>query len=413
VKPGPLTVALVAGEDPGWGGIGSYTGILASGLRDLGLQVHLILRGWEQDCRSVEDGVVVHRVTVPEPSWRRGTEAVVSRLFVARESLVFSARVGRLLARLAREEGVAVVEAPEFHAPGIVAALRARLSSRPPAVVVRLHTPSYLTTRMDDEPRTHDVRACELLELASVRAAGVVTSPSAAMAAEVARRWRIDREGIIVVPNPVDAELFEPGGEPEEQNTILVTGRIEPRKGQHVVVEALPAIRRDVRGARVRLVGADGSPDLDGISPVQRLRRRVAELGLESEALIVDPPRPRADLPSVYRSAAVCAVPSSFDNFPYTCLEAMACGRPVVATNAGGPAEMIDSGRDGVLIPADRPAALAQAVVELLHDPARRRRLGEAARAKVLQSFSTPSVAARMERIYSDAAKAREASARG
>ena len=412
MKPGQLKVALVAGEDPGWGGIGSYTGILASGLRDLGLQVHLVLRGWEEDCRSVEDGVVVHRVTVPEPSWRRGTEAVVSRLYVARESLVFSARVGRLLSRLAREEGVAVVETPEFHAPGIVAALRARLSARPPAVVVRMHTPSYLTTRMDDEARTHDVRACELLELASARAAAVVTSPSAALAAEVARRWRIDRERIVVVPNPVDAELFEPGGEPEDRDTILVAGRIEPRKGQHVLVEALPAIRRAVPGARVRLVGADGD-ERDGVSPVQRLRRRIAELGVEADALLVDPPRPRADLPSVYRSAAVCAVPSSFDNFPYTCLEAMACGRPVVATNAGGPAEMIDSGRDGVLIPADRPAALAQAVVELLHDPARRRRLGEAARAKVLQSFSTPSVAARMERIYSDAGKAREASARG
>jgi len=408
VRSGPLTVALVAGEDPGWGGIGSYTGILAFGLRDLGLQVHLILRGWEEDCRSVEDGVVVHRVTVPEPSWRRGTEALVSRVFVARESLVFSARVGRLLSRLAREEGVAVVEAPEFHAPGIVAALRARLSSRPPAVVVRLHMPSYLTTRMDDQPRTHDVRACELLELASVRAAGVVTSPSAALATEVARRWRTDRERIVVVPNPVDVELFKPGGEPEEQNTILVAGRIEPGKGQHVLVEALPAIRRFVPGARVRLVGADGS-ERGGVSPVQRLRRRVTELGLDTGALVVDPPRPRTDLPSVYRSAAVCAVPSSFEAFSYTCLEAMACGRPVVATNAGGPAEMIDGGRDGVLVPPDDPAALAQAVVELLRDPGRRLRLGQAARAKVLQSFATPSVAARMERIYSDAAVALEA----
>ncbi len=406
MRPAPLTVALVAEEDPGWGGIGSYTGILASGLRELGLRVHLILRGWEQDGRTVEDGIVVHRVVVPEPTWRRGTEAMVSRLFVARESLIFAARVGRVIGGLARDEGLGVVELPEFHAPGVVAALRGRLSARPPTVVVRLHTPSYLTSRMDEEPRTHDVRATELLELASVQAAGTVTSPSAALADEVARRWRIARDRIVVVPNPVDAELFEPGDEPEEPDTILVAGRVEPRKGQHVLVEALPAIRRAVPGARVRLVGADG--DLrDGVSPVQRLRARVQELGLPADALIVDPPQPRLALPAVYRRAAICAVPSAFDNFPYTCLEAMACGRPVVATGAGGLAEMIDDARHGLLFAPDDHAALAHAVVELLRDEPRRRRLGQAARTKVLQRYATPTVAQRMEQIYVGAALAR------
>ena len=72
-------VALVADEDPGWGGIGTYTGILAEGLRDLGVRVHLVLRGWEQDGREQRDGIVVHRLTVPDPAWRRGTVAVVSR----------------------------------------------------------------------------------------------------------------------------------------------------------------------------------------------------------------------------------------------------------------------------------------------------------------------------------------------
>lgn len=397
----PLRVALVADEDPGWGGIGTYTGILARALRELGHDVHLILRGWENDSRQEHDGLVVHRVVVPEPGWRHGTVAAISRLYAARESLVFSARVSRRVIGLAREEGVSVVEAPEFHAANLLSALRMRVLRRPPAVVTRLHTPSYLSAQMDGEPRTADLRAQELLEHVSVRAATAISSPSAALAAEVSRRWRLAPHRVCVVPNPIDAELFAPADDGPRAASILVAGRVEPRKGQDVMIEALPAIRRVVPEARLHLVGEDAH----GGTVTAALRARARGLGLDDYAVTVAGAVDREAMPSIYRSASVCVVPSRFDAFPYTCVEAMACGRPVVASHAGGPAEIISDCHDGRLVPPGEPAALAEAVAELLVDAAARERLGNAARETVLRRYAAPAVAGQMAELYATASE--------
>lgn len=400
-----LVVALVAGEDPGWGGIGSYVAELGRGLRDLGHDVHLVLRGWEDDCTEELDGLVVHRVVVPEPSWRRGTVAALSRLHVTRESLVFSARVARRVAELARRDGVSVVEAPEFHAPGLVAGLRARLGSRMPAVVVRLHTPSYLTARLGAEAPALDLRATELLEHAAVRSAVMVTSPSAALAREVAGRWRLDAGRVRVLPNPIDVERFSPGPEPGPSAAprILVVGRVERHKGQDVVLEALPAIRSIVPGAVLRLVGADGDVGAGAGSMTASLRARAAALGLGADAIQATGAIDRGALAAEYRAATVCVVPSRFDAFPYTCLEAMACARTVVASATGGLPEAVTSGDDGLLVPPGDPQALATAVESLLADPAERRRLGAAARATVERRFASAVVARSTADLYAEA----------
>jgi len=172
-----MRVALVADEDPGWGGIGTYTGVMGKGLQTLGHDVHLVLRGWEEPEAETLEGLTVHRVSVPEPSWSRGTVAAVSRLYGTRESLIFSARVARVLAQIRPD----VVEAPDFHGAGLVVALRTRLQRRAPAVVTRLHTPSFLTARLAQERPDLDLRAAEVLEAASVHSARSVTSPSEAL----------------------------------------------------------------------------------------------------------------------------------------------------------------------------------------------------------------------------------------
>lgn len=393
---GGFPVALVADEDPGWGGIGTYTEVLARGLAELGHRVHVILRGWEEDSRHQDDGLVVHRLVVADPTWRRGTVAASSRVYETRESIVFSARVARLVARLATEQGLVLVEAPEFHAINLVSAFRRRLLRRPPAVVTRLHTPSYLTARMDREPWTVDLLAQELLEHASVRTATAISAPSAALADQVCRRWRLRRRRIQVVPNPIDVELFAPAGNDPVPASILVAGRVEPRKGQELMVEALPAIRAAVPGVRLWLVGDDSREG----AATAALQRRARALGLEEEAIVADGAVPRSALPEIYRSAAVCVVPSAFENFPYTCLEAMACGRPVVGSQEGGTAEMIGDGKDGRLFPPGDVDALADVVARILSDEDDRERMGRAARETVLRRYATPVIARQMSELY-------------
>ena len=381
-----MRIALLADEDPGWGGIGTYTGILGAALQELGHEVHLVLRGWEDDGVETLGGLTVHRVVVPEPSWRRGSEAVVSRLFVARESLVFSARAAGVLRALAPD----VVEAPEFHAPGLVPALRRC------TVVVRLQAPAFITARLAGEPRDLDGRAGEALEALSAHVARVVSAPSAALADVVRRRWRLRK--VDVVPNPVDEGLFAPAEDAAEvPASILVVGRVERGKGQDVLVEALPAIRDAAPDAHVRLVGDDGGA-------AEILARRAQELGV-ADAVAFEGARARQELPAVYRSAAVCVVPSRFEAFGYTAVEAMACGRAVVASRAGGLAEIVRDGEDGLLVAPEDPVALAGAVTRVLGDAALRGRLGAAARARVLSSFAARPVAERMARRYAEVAR--------
>ncbi|HWF52696.1 MAG TPA: glycosyltransferase family 4 protein [Solirubrobacteraceae bacterium] len=389
-----MRIALVADEDPGWGGIGTYTGVLGKALKDLGHDVHLVLRGWEEDGPEELDGLTAHRLTVPDPSWRRGTVACVSRLHVARESIIFSARVARLLATIEPD----VAEAPDFHAAGLLAVLRGRLPCRFPPVVARLHAPSFVTARLAAEGRDLDLRAGELAEAASVRWARAISSPSHALAEIVEARWRLRPGRVRIVPNPIDDELFAPLAEDRATaGSILVVGRVERAKGQDVLLEALPAIRGAVPEAHVRLIGADGGA-------VERLLGRARELGL-SQAIDFEGAVPRAELPHAYCSASVCVVPSRFEAFSYTCLEAMACGRAVIAARVGGLPEVVRDGVDGLLVPTEDPAALAGAVRRLLLDPAERRRLGEAARARVLAAFAAPTVGARMAELYAEVAR--------
>ena len=389
-----MKIALVADEDPGWGGIGTYTGVLGAALRGLGHDVHLVLRGWEEDGIEELDGLTVHRLTVPAPSWRRGTVAFVSRLYAARESLIFSARVARLLARIAPD----VVEAPEFHAAGLVASLRGRLHRSFPPVVARLHAPSFVTAKLAAERPDLDLRAGELAEAASVHCARSISSPSDALARVVRRRWCLPAGRVQIVPNPIDDDLFAPtAADRAASGSILVVGRVERAKGQDLLLEALPAIREAVPEAHIRLIGADGGA-------TQQLLNRARELGL-SEAIAVEGARSREQLPGVYRSASVCVVPSRFEAFPYTCLEAMACGRAVVAARVGGLPEVISDQVDGVLVAPEDPAALAGTIRRLLLDGAECRRLGDAARARVLDAFAARKVAARMAELYARVAR--------
>jgi glycosyltransferase involved in cell wall biosynthesis len=143
------------------------------------------------------------------------------------------------------------------------------------------------------------------------------------------------------------------------------------------------------------LVGSDGGA-------TEQLERRAAELGVR-EAVRFAGARAREELPPIYRSAAVCAVPSRFEAFPYVALEAMACGRPIVASRVGGLAEVIDDGSDGVLVAPESPAALAATITRLLLDAPERRRLGRAARERVATAYTAGTVAARMVERYAEA----------
>lgn len=190
--------------------------------------------------------------------------------------------------------------------------------------------------------------------------------------------------GVARAAPPLPRQSLAPDGEA----IVLVPARLTGQKGQRHLLRAAAGIP----GAR--LVFAGDGPD----RPM--LEAEAAALGLDGRVVFLGH---RSDVPSLLSIADVVVLPSLWEGLPLAVLEAMAAGRPVVATAVGGLREVITPGRDGLLVEPGCPAAIADAVNWLLADPARSLRMGEAARVAVEERFSTARMCAEVAAVYEDA----------
>jgi polysaccharide biosynthesis protein PelF len=180
------------------------------------------------------------------------------------------------------------------------------------------------------------------------------------------------------VHNGIDPDTFayDPG-EPDEP-TLVFVGRIDPLKDIETLLRAFAMIRAVVPGARLRMFGPRES-----VAYGQRCDSLVAELGLGASATFEGHTATPA---AAYRAGQVVLLTSISEGFPFAVLEAMACGRPVVATDVGGVAEAV--AQAGLLVPPRDPVAVAQATISLLGDPGLRHSLGRQARDRVISHFT-------------------------
>lgn len=171
---------------------------------------------------------------------------------------------------------------------------------------------------------------------------------------------------------------------------ILCVGRVNRWKGQDLLVEALTALQREGREFRCRLVGG-AFPGEEHL--VDELRERAARAGMLDRIEFIGEVDDPAEL---FASADLVVVPSKVpEPFGKVVVEAMALGRPVIATTPGGPAEVIRSGVDGLLVPAGDLVSLTAALRQLLSDPGYAARLGESA-AQRAREFSERATVSRI-----------------
>lgn len=206
----------------------------------------------------------------------------------------------------------------------------------------------------------------------------------------------------LVIHCGVDLELFHPPDaelEPEEGRPlrILCTGTLHEVKGQTHLIEACRLLRE--RGVDVccELIG-DG-PDRERLARQARAAGLGARIRFSGECT-------REEVAKRLREVDVVATPSvptrdgRREGIPVALLEAAASGRPVVASALSGIPEALDDGAEGVLVPPGDAVALAAAIERLARDPALRRRLGAAARERMVREFSLPANASRLARHF-------------
>jgi glycosyltransferase involved in cell wall biosynthesis len=184
------------------------------------------------------------------------------------------------------------------------------------------------------------------------------------------RRLGLPADRVSVVPCGVDTSVFTPRGPGAPRSgrpRLLVLGRLVERKGQDDAVRALAA----VPDAELVVVGGPPADALDADPEVRRLRAVAASAGVADRLVFIGSVA-REDVPAWVRSADVVLAVPWYEPFGITPLEAMACGRPVVATAVGGLVDSVVDGVTGDLVPPRDPAALGRALAALLADGERR-----------------------------------------
>jgi glycosyltransferase involved in cell wall biosynthesis len=212
------------------------------------------------------------------------------------------------------------------------------------------------------------------------------------------RRLGLTSERVSIVPCGVDTSVFTPRGPVaprSDRRRLLVLGRLVERKGQDDAVRALPA----VPDAELVVVGGPPPDALDADPEVQRLRALAASLGV-ADRLVFTGSVARADVPAWVRSADVVLAVPWYEPFGITPLEAMACGRPVVATAVGGLVDTVADGVTGILVPPRDPAALGEALAALLADDERRAAYGAAGVRRARARYRWSRVVADTDAVY-------------
>jgi glycosyltransferase involved in cell wall biosynthesis len=222
-----------------------------------------------------------------------------------------------------------------------------------------------------------------------------------------------------VVYNPVDLTRFDPSridraeararlGEAGTRRVLLgVVAQLSPWKGQDTAIEALGLLHREGVDAHLLLVGSAkfvaSATRFDNEAYVARLRAIIAEQGLGERVSWLGE---REDVPDLVRALDILLLPSEEEPFGRALIEAMALEVPVLATNVGGPSEIVQDGREGYLLAPGRPAEWAQAVRRIVESPDRGAAMGRAGRLRVEQDFAVEHHVRAMLDVYAAAAAA-------
>ncbi len=285
------------------------------------------------------------------------------------------------------------------HAHGTRAAFHARLADSEAAsrVVYTLH--GIHVQRSGSAPRRALALATE--RWLRSRTAGFVTVCESD-ARKGGRLGIVRSEDTVVVHNGIEESVSDAAGGrvvrseagvDDRAPLVLSVGRFVDPKDQKTLLAAWSDVVRVVPAAVLVLVG---SGPLEG-----ELRAAVSSQGVGDSVRFL---APRPDLRPAYSAADVFALSSLWEGLPYVILEAMAHGLPVVSTNVDGIPEAVEDGVSGLLVPPRDPAALADAIVRLLGDPAMRARMGEAGQRIVRERFGLERMADELVAVYRDVA---------
>jgi D-inositol-3-phosphate glycosyltransferase len=248
-----------------------------------------------------------------------------------------------------------------------------------------------------------------------LRAADRIVIATAAEQEQLVKYYQADENKLVIIPPGVDTGRFYPIppdeakeviGVPKDKCMLLFVGRIEPLKGIDVLIRALALIFNSgtFGPCEHHLAIIGGEPVNNGITDMdkemQRLQSLCQELGIGSLVVFLGK-RSQESLPYYYSAAEFVIMPSYYESFGMVALEAMACGTPVIASQVGGLAYLIEDGKTGYMVPEGDPEALAQTLIKLMQNPGLRQQLSRNA-ITCARSYDWNVISQRMQKLYEE-----------
>jgi glycogen synthase len=370
------------------GGLARVVRKQSEGLVDLGIEVHVLTRGGEEEPEGLVNGVHVHRVREPtRPAELNEFVAWVERM----NSDMLAAGV-----ELGDRYGFDLVHGHDW----LVANACDHLAKRFEApLVMTIHATEHGRHQgwVDKHPQSY----IHGVERWITNRSDLVLVCSTFMREQVVDIFGVDEEKVEVIANGIDPEDLQPQDGPElerlraefaspDQKLVLLVGRLVYEKGFQVALEALPQVIERLPNTRF-IVAGSGTHEAE-------LKKQAAELGLMEHGNFVGWIGDDV-LHSLYRIADVCVVPSIYEPFGLVALEAMASSCPCIVADTGGLREVVPHDEVGLRFRARDPESLAEMTIRVLEDAALCRRLTADA-FKHLSRFDWGDVAERTAELY-------------
>lgn len=196
---------------------------------------------------------------------------------------------------------------------------------------------------------------------------------------------------IEIIGNGVDSFNFSPTKKKNNIINILFVGRLVYGKG---VLDIIPAARYVCKKFSNCIFSIVGKGHLEN-----RLRKEIINNKLEKNIFLLGS-IPHFKLPKLINNSSIFILPSYSEGLPLSIIEAMACEKPVIGTNIGGIRELIEDGKNGLLVPIKNSKSLADAIIKILENPKLAKQMGENGRKLVEQKYTWEKVAKDVEKVY-------------
>jgi glycosyltransferase involved in cell wall biosynthesis len=356
------------------GGIGTSIFNLSKALSALGHEISILVYGQNQDDNFIEEGIRFY---------------IIKNIKVKGLSLFLTQKkVERLINSLYDSGIISIVEAPDW------TGFTAFVNSKCPLVIRENGSDTYFC-HLDDRKVKHKNK---FLEKRALRKADGIISVSAFTGNLTNELLKLNRK-FSVIPNSIDASLFEPKQSDSKKITILYFGTLIRKKGLLELPEIFNLIHKANKVVELILVGKDSGDIKTGSSSTWQLMQSLFNEAALKKVSYLGPVN-YPEIQNLIKDATVCVFPTFAEALPVSWLEAMAMEKAIVASNIGWANEMIDNEKEGFLVHPTHHKQYAERILELLDDEKKRKQFGEMARKKVKTKFSHELIAKQSIEFY-------------